>query len=275
MNWIDLDDIALRYELTGEGTQTVVLLHELGGSLESFDSLTPLLTASLRVLRYDLRGAGLSEKPRRAFSFGDHLEDLTKLLAALGIITPVHIAGVAAGAAIAVSFALEHPKLVRSLALCAPALSVDEDRVRYLGRRSQLVTGEGMRVVAGDTLDRSYPPIVRRDEAVYRAYRGRFIANDPVGYAQNNLAFATVRLLDRLGELVPPCQVLAGVHDLLRPPEKVSIIGQAIPRAEYAVIDSGHLMPVQAPEEMARHLLDFFARAGDRLALARTSSAEG
>src|ERR1700716_2993087 len=112
MNWIDLDEIALRHELTGQGVQTVVLLHELGGSLESFDSLTPLLTARRAVLRYDLRGAGLSEQPKRAFSFDDHVDDLSKLLAAVGICTPVHIAGVAAGAAIAVSFALEHPELV-------------------------------------------------------------------------------------------------------------------------------------------------------------------
>jgi 3-oxoadipate enol-lactonase len=271
MNWIDLDDIALRYELTGQGTQTMVLLHELGGSLESFDSLTPLLATRLPVLRHDLRGAGLSEQPRRAFSFDDHVDDLSKLLAALGISTPIHIAGVAAGAAIAVSFALAHPELVRSLALCAPALSVDEDRVRYLGQRSELVMREGMRAVAGDTLDRSYPPIVRRDEAAYRAYRGRFLGNDPVGYAHNNLAFAKVRLLDRLSELAPPCLVLAGAHDLLRPPDKVSTIGAMIPRAECAVIDCGHLMPVQAPDEMARHLLDFLALVEGDAAVSHSS----
>jgi 3-oxoadipate enol-lactonase len=271
MNWIDLDDIALRYDLTGQGAQTVVLLHELGGSLESFDGLTPLMTARLSVLHYDLRGAGQSEQPRQAFCFDDHVDDLCRLLAALGISTPVHIAGVAAGAAIAVSFALKHPQLVRSLALCAPALSVDEDRIRYLGQRSQLVMQEGMRAVAGDTLDRSYPPIVRRDEATYLAYRGRFLANDPVGYAHNNLAFAKVRLLDRLAELVPPCLVLAGAHDLLRPPDKLSTIAAMIPRAEYAVIDSGHLMPVQAPDEMARRLIDFFARVEGDAALSRAS----
>lgn len=271
MNWIDLDDIALRHQLTGQGTHTVVLLHELGGSLESFDSLTPLLTARAPVLRYDLRGAGLSEQPRRAFSFDDHVDDLGKLLAALEISPPIHIAGVAAGAAIAVSFALAHPEIVGSLALCAPALSVDEDRVRYLGQRSKLVMRDGMRAVAGDTLDRSYPPIMRRDEAAYLAYRGRFLANDPVGYAHNNLAFAKVRLLDRLGELAPPCLVLAGVHDLLRPQDKVRAIAATIPRAEYAVIDSGHLMPVQAPDEMARHLLDFFARVEGDVAVSRAS----
>jgi 3-oxoadipate enol-lactonase len=267
MNWIHLDDIALRYDVTGRGTKTVVLLHELGGSLESFGDLAPLLGNDLRVLCYDLRGAGLSEKPRLAFSFDDHVDDLGELLSALGIDTPVHLAGVAAGAALAVSFALKHPALVGALALCAPALNVDKERVRYLVQRSELVVREGMRAVVDDTLDRSYPPIVRRDEAAYLTYRGRFLANDPVGYAYINMAFSKVDLLDRLGELRHPCLVLAGAHDLLRPQDKVSAIGRMIPRAEYAVIDSGHLMAVQAPGEMARQLLDFFGRAGSSLGL--------
>jgi 3-oxoadipate enol-lactonase len=260
MNWIHLDDITLRYEVAGRGPATIVLLHELGGSLESFDSLVPQLGSALRVLRYDLRGAGLSEKPRQAFSFDNHAADLASLLAALGVDMPVHIAGIAAGAAIAVGFALDYPYLVGSLALCAPALSVDEERVRYLAQRSDLAMREGMRAVAEDTLNRSYPPLLRRDDKTYLDYRGRFLANDPVGYAHNNLAFAKVRLLDRLSTLSAPCLVLAGAHDLLRPQAKVAALAQTIPGAEYAVLDSGHLMPVQAPAEMARHLLQFFAR---------------
>jgi 3-oxoadipate enol-lactonase len=264
MNWIDLGDITLRYALTGRGPQTVVLLHELGGSLESFDDLAPLLGDGLRVLRYDLRGAGLSEKPRAGFAFDDHVNDLGKLLAALEIDTPVHLIGVAAGAALAVSFALKHKRRVGALALCAPALHVDQDRVSYLAGRSELVMREGMRAVADETLDRSYPPIVRRDEAAYLTYRGRFLANDPVGYAHINMAFAGVNLLDRLPELDHPCLVLAGAHDRLRPQDKVEAIGRTIPGAEFAVIDSGHLMAAQAPAEMARRLIDFLARAATR-----------
>jgi 3-oxoadipate enol-lactonase len=267
MNWVHLDGITLRYEVTGAAAPTVVLLHELGGSLESFDGLTPLLAPKLRVLRFDLRGAGLSEKPRTAFSFADHARDLERLLDALCIEGPVHIAGVAAGAAVAVDFALKYPGRIGSLALCAPALSVDEDRIRYLANRSDLAAREGMRAVAADTLDRSYPPVARRDEQTYRNYLGRFLANDPVGYAHNNLAFAEVRLLDRLGGLRHPCLVLAGKHDLLRPLDKVTALARAIAGARLATIDSGHLMPVQAPGEMAEHLLDFFTDVEHRVTL--------
>jgi 3-oxoadipate enol-lactonase len=261
MNWMHLDGVTLRYAMTGQGPQTLVLLHELGGSLESFDTLVPLFGDGLRVLRHDLRGAGLSEKPRTAFSFDDHVTDLRKLLAAIGIDGPVHIAGVAAGAAIAVSFALKHPDRVASLALCAPALGVDADRIHYLSRRSELCMRAGMRAVADDTLDRSYPKVMRRDHAAYLSYLGRFLANDPVGYAHNNLAFAKVNLPGRLKDVSHRCLLLAGAHDPLRPQEQVAALARMLPRAEFATVDSGHLMPVQAPTEMAQRLAAFFAHS--------------
>jgi 3-oxoadipate enol-lactonase len=274
MKWMHLKDVTLRYQLSGQGPQTLVLLHELGGSLESFDRLLPPLGDRLRVLRHDLRGAGLSEKPRSAFSFDDHVSDLRQLLVAAGIDGRIHIAGVAAGAAIAVSFALRHPDRVASLALCAPALGVDADRIHYLSRRAELCMRAGMRAVADDTLDRSYPTVMRRDHAAYLSYLGRFLANDPVGYAHNNLAFAKVNLLGRLKELPHRCLLLAGAHDTLRPPDQVAAVARMLPHAELAMVESGHLMPVQAPAEMAQRLMAFLAQsAGDVGCLASRSEA--
>src|SRR5207248_5620338 len=139
--------------------------------------------------------------------------------------------------------------------------------VRYLTQRSELAMREGMAAVCSDTLDRSYPPVVRRDETAYRNYRGRFLANDPVGYAHSNLAFAKVSLLARLGELNTPCLVLAGIHDLLRPQDKVRVLAETIPGAQFAVVGSGHLMPVQAPAEMARRLVAFLSDAAGAAAV--------
>lgn len=271
-DWVHLDDISLRYRISGRGPRTLVLLHELGGSLDSFDGMATLFGSELRVLRYDLRGAGLSEKPRQAFSFDDHVADLEQLLTAIGIAGPVDIAGVAAGAALAVSFALSHPHRVSSLSLCAPALNVDRDRVHYLTWRSELCVRAGMRAVATETLDRSYPPVLRDDPKPYLTYLGRFLANDPTGYAHNNLAFAKVDLLARLPELRARCLVLAGAHDLLRPQDKVAALARTIPHAAFATIsESGHLMAVQAPAEMARRLMDFLKPSEARPAMPRAS----
>lgn len=56
MDFIELDGVGLRYELSGKGDRTLVLVHEMGGSLESWDDVSPRFGESRRVLRYDTRG---------------------------------------------------------------------------------------------------------------------------------------------------------------------------------------------------------------------------
>src|SRR5258706_578459 len=63
MNFVEVNGVGLRCELTGGGNRTVVLIHEMGGSLESWDEVAPRLAASRRVLRYDTRGAGHTGPP--------------------------------------------------------------------------------------------------------------------------------------------------------------------------------------------------------------------
>ncbi|HYQ07700.1 MAG TPA: alpha/beta fold hydrolase [Xanthobacteraceae bacterium] len=59
--FVDANGVSLHSALAGAG-RSVVLLHELGGTLNSWDGVVPRLAEHFRVLRYDQRGAGLSEK---------------------------------------------------------------------------------------------------------------------------------------------------------------------------------------------------------------------
>lgn len=251
--------IDISYEVTGQGTE-LVLLHELGGTLQSFDALVPLLAERFRVLRYDQRGAGNSGTRHGGVTIEDHAADLAHLLAAVGFTPSCRIAGVAAGAAIAVAFTNRPDAAVPALALCAPALAVSPERRAYLVARSDEVRRNGMAGIVDSTLERSYPDALRSDRGTYEAYRRRFLANDPISYAEANMALATTRTAEALPALTLPCLVLAGRHDLLRPPADVEAMARSIPNATFATIDSGHLMPVQAPQAMADHLLRFFSR---------------
>jgi hypothetical protein len=47
MNFIEVNGTALRYEMSGSGASTLVLIHEMGGTLESWDLVTPELYARL------------------------------------------------------------------------------------------------------------------------------------------------------------------------------------------------------------------------------------
>ncbi|MEP9375346.1 alpha/beta hydrolase [Aquabacter sp. CN5-332] len=248
-------DAGLRYEVSGDGPE-LVLVHELGGSLESFDGLMPLLTPFFRILRYDQRGAGGSGPARAAMTIEDHAAELAHLVDVVGFSAIRSIVGVAAGAAIAVAYSIQS-RAPSSLVLCAPALSVPPERKAYLQARSDLARREGMAAVVDASLARSYPDALRGDHAAFEAYRARFLSNDPESYAQANMALAATRVAEALPKLSVPCLVIAGWHDLLRPPAEVAATAADIPGARFEVIESGHLMPVQAPRDMADHILDF------------------
>lgn len=247
------------YTLDGDGARSLIAIHELGGSLNSFAEIVLHLQRDFRMLRYDQRGAGLSEKPRHAFSFTDHVSDLERVLDHAGIAPPFHLLGLAAGAAIAVAFAHKNPKDCAALALCAPALSVSAERRQYLEARTALAAREGMRAVEDDTLSRSYPERYReRDPARFATYRALFLANDPVSYGHINMAFADADLGDAIADLRMPCFLLAGEHDTLRPPQQVQALLPAFADARFDAIDSGHIMPAQAPETMSQAIRSFF-----------------
>lgn len=64
MDWIEVNGTCLRYELSGTGDKVLVLVHEMGGTLDSWDQVMPMLSPGRRILRHDWRGAGMSEKLR-------------------------------------------------------------------------------------------------------------------------------------------------------------------------------------------------------------------
>src|ERR1041385_9109149 len=98
MKWIEVNGTALRYELSGGGPTTLVLVHEMGGTLDSWDQGLGALNNGRQVLRYDTRGAGLSEKIGNGVTWNDMADDLKALLDAVHI-GKVALAGIAVGAA--------------------------------------------------------------------------------------------------------------------------------------------------------------------------------
>ena len=81
MPWTTANGISINYQLAGQSGPVVVLLHEMGGTLDSWDAVAPGLAETYRVLRYDQRGAGLTEKVRQEYSNEDAVNDLEGVLA--------------------------------------------------------------------------------------------------------------------------------------------------------------------------------------------------
>ncbi|WP_075790961.1 alpha/beta fold hydrolase [Massilia putida] len=260
--WCDGSGVGIHYESSGSGARTLVFIHELGGSLRSWDALAAVFGTRFRCLRYDQRGAGASEKVRAPFGVDDQVADLCALLDHLDLPPPYVLVSLAAGATTALAFASRAPRSVAALVLCAPATGVDPARREYLEARAEVAVRQGMRAIADATLARSYPPVATRDADVFRRYRARFLASDPVGYAHANRALVNFMLDDVIGTINMPCLLLAGAHDPLRPWTEVAALGRRLPHATLVGIDAGHLMAVQHPAAVAAAMEDFLGRHG-------------
>src|SRR5262249_61111643 len=143
----------------GRCAATAVLIHEMGGTIESWDLVAPMLSTKRRVLRYDTRGAGLSQKIRPPLAI-DMVDDLVALLDALDIAGKVALAGIAVGGAIALHTAALCPQRVAAAVVSSPAIGVASDRRPALLARVEKIEREGLQAVI-DTLDLGYPPELR------------------------------------------------------------------------------------------------------------------
>ncbi|WP_326555607.1 alpha/beta fold hydrolase [Micromonospora sp. NBC_01813] len=117
------------------GPPTAVLIHGIAtDNLASwYLSLAyPLASAGFRVVMYDLRGHGRSDRPPTGYRVDDLVDDLAALLDELGIAGPVHLLGNSLGGTIAFGYAVRHPGRVASIVAveAAPATTRWLTRIR-------------------------------------------------------------------------------------------------------------------------------------------------
>src|SRR5712672_527828 len=183
MDFIESGGVGLRYELSGKGDRTLVLVHEMGGSLESWDDVVPRFAGSRRVLRYDTRGAGLSQKVRGRLGIDAMADDIAALLDTIGSSGKVALAGIAVGGAIALHFAARYPERTSAVAVGSPATGIESDRRAALLERVAKIEAAGMAFAVEESMWNGYPTELRGDIKRFERYRARWLGNDPASYA--------------------------------------------------------------------------------------------
>ncbi len=235
-----------------------MLLHELGGSSESWREVIPPLASDRRVIAVDLRCAGRSEKRIGSFELSDLANDIGALLQALGIADPVDVIGAALGSLVSALLAIRHPARLRRLMMCAVAPDMAGPTRAYVAERAEKVRVVGMRGVAEASLANSFPANHPEQRAAYRAI---YLGNDPAAYAELSLALARLEMSAAdWGAIRAPTLVASGAHDFLWQPEIGRQIADLIPNAKFVTMqNAGHFPHLQAPQTLtglARGFLD-------------------
>lgn len=262
MDWIEANGTSLRYELSGTGDKVLVLVHEMGGTLDSWDQVMPMLSPGRRVLRHDWRGAGMSEKLRAPPTFDLLADDVAALIDAVGITGQVALVGCAVGAGIALNFALRHPDRTKAVVAMAPATGVTPERRAATLARADAMQTQGPRGLVEQSFAGSYPPAVRHDPEQFRKFRARWLANDPESFAAINRMLADATLTQRLPQIACPVLLIAGTHDSLRPPSLIEPLVATMQNARFQALETSHFMAVQTPGLVAETINAFLAPMG-------------
>lgn len=251
-DWIEANGVVMRYVLRGIGPSTVVLLHEMGGAIESWRQVTPLLPPEWRVLAYDLRGAGMSEKIAGTVTIDEFAGDLHALLAALSIPGPVVLVGSALGAAPAIRFAAKYPERTRGLVAFSPACGMAPDRREAAYDLADRAERLGVRAARPSPAGAPPAPPVRG-----LSYAAISLAGDGRSAAAWRRMLADLDMDSDFAKIACPALFIGGTQDAARPPAQTEAIARQVPGARYQELDTGHFAAWQTPELTAQAINAF------------------
>ncbi|MDN3352156.1 3-oxoadipate enol-lactonase [Actinomadura sp. DC4] len=241
----------LHHRFDGPGDAPVLVLgSSVGTTMDLWDPQLPDLTATWRVLRYDLPGHGGSDVIHG--TIGDFADAVVALLDALGVEKAAY-GGVSLGGAIGTTLALEHPERITSLILCCTSARFGDPSAWH--ERAAKVRAGGLEPLADMLVGRWFTPLY----ADTNGARAMLTKVDPEGYAACCTALAGFDVRDRLGRVLAPTLVIAGAEDVATPLDHAETLAQGIPGAELVVVPAaGHLANLERPEPvthaMLRHL---------------------
>lgn len=243
LQWIETNGARFRYEYRHGGAGTLVLVHEMGGRLESFDGVMAGLGERWSILRYDQRGAGQSDRIAGSLSIDTPAADLAGLVDALEITGPVVVVGAALGASIAIRFAAKWPARVAALVLLAPSTGLIPGNYAETIKKIEALekhAREGTPALAGN---------------------GTRLA-DPASSAATWRMLVGLDLAEDLAGLCCPTLVVAGSQDTFRPPAHVAEVAARIPGAQSLVLNTGHVMAIDTPDLVVATIATFLDGAG-------------
>jgi pimeloyl-ACP methyl ester carboxylesterase len=245
-----------------EENPTILLLHGATVPHWEFDRLVPhLRAAGYRVVRFDLFGHGLSDRPAVRYDFELFLGQALAVVQALCTTRPLTILGHSFGAAIAAAIAAERPTAVDRLVLVAPLLDFMAGSVWAKAFALPGIGGPLMRWIG-------LPGLERRRERRYAAIGAehltpRFVAEARApGYAEALASMFANRTLGdqreryrRLRSVECEIVVVAGAADRVVPLRDVAHIRAMLPHHRYLEIaDAEHNLLLTHPEFAAAAL---------------------
>jgi 3-oxoadipate enol-lactonase len=255
---LSVNSINLNYELEGNGS-AVVFINGLTMDINGWYFQVQEFSKRHKVLRYDCRGQGKSDKPDMEYSQPMHAEDLKNLMDKLDI-QKAHVVGLSNGGMIAQHFALNFPEKVGALVLVDTCSYIDTllDSIITLWIKATEIGGSEFRydvsipfIFSEDFIKQNKEILAQMKNVSSEINPANTIINLAHGCLKHNTN-------DRLSEIKAPTLIIVGEEDILIPMKYSKLLNEGIKGSRLAIIKgSGHAPSIEKPEEFNRIVLNF------------------
>lgn len=259
------DGIRLRFDLTGpRDGHPLLMIQGLGTDSRGWVAQRGhFARRGYRVLTFDNRGVGRSDKPFGTYDLERMALDAVEVLDAAGFAS-AHVMGASMGGIIAQILGVRHAARVRSLVLACTACRHQPWRRELLQEWLELARDRGMRAFAAQNLrwligSRS----LRRFWPAFNALSPVFISAPQHAFIAQIRAILAMddRMRDELAGVGAPTLVIVGSQDILTPQADSEEIAEHVPDAELAIVRGGaHGFMVEAAPAFNRAVGEFLER---------------
>lgn len=256
----DLGDVRLHYRIDGpDDGAPLVLANSLGTDFRLWDGLLPHLPEGLRILRYDMRGHGLSDCPEPPYSMGALVRDAERLMEHTGVRDAIFV-GLSIGGMVAQGLSAKRHDLVRAAVLSNTAAKIGTRQI-WEARIAEVEKG-GVEAIAEAVLERWFTRKFRGSEAI-KPWRNMLARTPAKGYMGCAAAIAGTDFMTPTSGLRLPLLGIAASEDGSTPPDMVRETTDLVPGSQFALIrGAGHLPFIEKPVEYGQILTDFLKGQG-------------
>lgn len=241
--------------------QPVIFLHGVTDSWRSFETVLPLLPASMRAFAISQRGHGESSRPESGYRFGDFAEDVRGFMDAVGLDRAV-VVGHSMGASVAQRLMADHPeRLTRVVLMGAFASFQGNAELNEYVRTAILpladpISPEFAREWQSSTVAQ---PIAPSQLNTFVSETLKVPAH--VWHQAFSGFLATPDFLNELARARVPVLLFWGDRDTYALRQDQDRLLQAIPTARLTVYEGiGHALHWEAPERVAEELGRFLMK---------------
>ncbi len=258
MPLIKANGININYEIHGKG-EPVVLIGGLGSQLQSWATQIPIYSEYFKLIVFDNRGMGKTDKPDTQYTIEMMADDTVALLDNLKIKSASFI-GKSMGGMIAQWIGIKYPQKVKKLVMGCSTACRDEVGNEIIKTGREIATKAGMKTVWLTALFLGYSRSYIENNIGSIKENMSTVSESKenlTGYLRQSGACENHDILNLIPKIKAETLVMYGENDFITSPKNSRVLAKLIPNSKLVGFKAGHGFWREYQKEVDKEVLDF------------------